>query len=278
MINVSVIITTLNEAQNLPRCLTALKDFDEVIIVDSGSVDETQNIAAQHHATFHDYQWNGAYPKKRQWCLDNITTKHDYIFFVDADEEVTTDLVAEIKNLDFQKSGYFVKGRYCWDGKILTYGLQNNKLALFHRYQFEFPVIDDLHDFSMGEMEGHYQPVLKEGGEHCQIGQLKQSLNHFAHDSHDAHENCDKWRNRHQRYAAWEAGMIVNKAYPKEVSPYRQILKDVFRKLPCRGVVAFIHCYILKLGFLDGRAGFHFAKSRWTYYQMVSAALKTNKA
>ena len=272
LIKVSVIITTLNEAENLPRCLAALTDFVEVIIVDAGSTDETRHIAAQYDAIFYDYQWNGAYPKKRQWCLDNIQTKHDYIFFVDADEEVTTDLVDEIKNLDFQKSGYFVKGRYCWDNKTLQYGLQNNKLVLFHRQKFEFPVIDDLYDFSMGEIEGHYQPVLKEGGKHYQIGQLNQPLNHFAHD------NRDKWYSRHQRYAAWEAGMITNKAYPKEVSPYRQALKDVFRQLPCRGVVAFVHCYILKLGFLDGRAGFNFAQSRWIYYQMVSAALKTNKA
>ena len=272
LIKVSVIITTLNEAENLPRCLAALTDFDEVIIVDSGSTDETRHIAAQYDAIFYDYQWNGAYPKKRQWCLDNITTKHDYIFFVDADEEVTTDLVDEIKKLDFQKSGYFVKGRYCWDNKTLQYGLQNNKLVLFHRQKFEFPVIDDLHDFSMGEIEGHYQPILKAGGRQGQIDQLSQPLNHFAHD------NRDKWCSRHQRYAAWEAGMITNKAYPKEVSPYRQALKDVFRQLPCRGVVAFVHCYILNLGFLDGRAGFNFAKSRWIYYQMVSAALKTNKA
>src|SRR5688572_10660432 len=137
-IPVSVLIATRNEARNLSHCLEALGDFDEIIVIDSDSADGTTTIARQNHVKVVDYEWNGLYPKKRQWCLDNLTLKHDWVFFVDADEIVTPELAAEIHSLDFGAAGYFVKGRYVWKGKPLKYGLQNNKLCLFNRKKIEF--------------------------------------------------------------------------------------------------------------------------------------------
>lgn len=272
MIKISVLITVLNEEENLPRCLDALKDFNEIIVIDSGSQDKTLDIAKNYGANIIHFKWNGAYPKKRQWCLDNIGTKNDYIFFVDADEELTLDLIEEIKNLDFKKSGYFIKGQYNWRGQNLKHGLKNNKLVLFDKDKFEFPVINDLGNFCMGEMEGHYQPILKKQYKNEKIGQLNAVLNHFAYD------DAARWGQRHARYATWEAGMINRKLYPKENNKGREILKIMFRNLPCRGAIAFIHSYIYELGFMDGRAGFEFALSRFEYYQMVKRALITNKA
>ena len=112
MINVTVVITTLNEQAHLARCLKALinpsQKFDEIIILDSNSTDRTVDIAHEHQVRVESFQWNGQYPKKRQWFLDHIETKHDYIFFVDADEEVTPELIQEIEKLDFKCAGYFV--------------------------------------------------------------------------------------------------------------------------------------------------------------------------
>lgn len=270
MINVSVFVTTLNEAANLPRCLKALRYFDEVIVVDSGSSDKTIMTASKLGARVESFRWKGGYPKKRQYCLEYIKTKHDYIFFVDADEEVTPELVAEIIQLDFKKAGYFVKGKYFWNGKALAHGLENNKLVLFDKNKIEFPVVKDLDDFCMGEMEGHYQPVLKEAHKGEKIGQIKNALIHYAC------EDKKSWAERHLRYAKWEAGMIVNDLYPKEDDKNRELFKRLYRKMPCRGVIAFVHSYIYKLGFLDGRAGIELALSRSRYYQMVSAALKAN--
>lgn len=281
MINISVIVTVLNEAKNLPRCLIALKNFDEVIVVDSGSSDETVQVASHYGARVESFSWKGGYPKKRQWCLDYIKIKHDYIFFVDADEEISDALIAEIIQLKFKRAGYFVTGEYCWHGKILSHGLKNNKLALFHKDKFEFPVVNDLGAFCMGEMEGHYQPILKRTHRWSAIGQLKAPLVHFAY------EDEKSWQERHLRYAKWEAGMIANNLYPVENKKSRELMKRMFRNMPIRGVVAFAHSYIFKLGFLDGRAGYDFAKSRYRYYKMVSYflnaeneksnALKTSK-
>lgn len=272
MINITVLVTTLNEAENLPRCLMALQEFDEIIVIDSGSKDGTVEVAQSLGAQIIPYQWNGLYPKKRQWVLDNVQTKHDYIFFVDADEEVTRELIKEIKALELTAAGYFVKGRYAMQGKVLNHGLHNNKLVLFDKNKIEFSVVDDLGINCMGEMEGHYQPVLKSAQTQEKLEQLHAPLNHLAL------EGDDKWLARHQRYAAWEARMIARGAYPKENNKNRDVMKAVFRKLPMRGNIAFVHSYFIKLGFLDGLEGYHFALSRRAYYKMVSRALIANKS
>ncbi len=71
--------------------------------------------------------------------------------------------------------------------------------------------------------------------------------------------------------------MIAGSLYSREDNKFREVLKTIFRKLPFRGEVAFIHSYIYKLGFLDGRVGFVFARSRHAYYRVVTRSLKPNK-
>lgn len=269
---VSVLITTLNVADHLGRCLAALHRFDDVIVIDSHSADNTQDIARSAGVRVENFLWDGRYPKKRQWCLDNLDIKNDWVFFVDADEEVSPALVQEMETLDLNAAGYFVKGRYIWQNCVLRHGLCNNKLALFNRHKISFPAIDDLDLDGMGEIEGHYQPVLKSAYAGEAIGQVSTPLTHFAY------EDTAQWQARHERYAKWEAQMIRRKAYPRDPSWAREAMKQIFRHIPWRGIVAFIHCYILKFGFLDGAAGYHFARSRFYYYQMVSDFLKTNKS
>jgi hypothetical protein len=138
---------------------------------------------------------------------------------------------------------------------------------LFNRHQFEFPEVSDLGSFCMGEMEGHYQPVLKPDYKQESLGMLQNSLHHFAYDDEE------KWLKRHEKYAIWEAGMIATKAYPREDNMWRDMLKSAFRHMPMRGWVAFFHSYLFKLGFFDGKAGLDFANSRKQYYQMVDQSL-----
>ena len=275
MIPVSVIITTLNEAKNLARCLEAVKHFDEIIVVDSGSTDETVKIAQKFGVRVERFEWNGQYPKKRQWCLDSLNIKYDFVFWVDGDEQVSPMLMTEIYQLDFSAAGYFVRGIYAGEEGYLFHGLQNNKLALFNRHKIKFPVVNDLDIDGMGEIEGHYQPVLKPSFQSDKILQLKEPVFHYAYEDDEA------WQGRHARYALWEAGMIARDAYPKDPNKSRELLKSLFRKMPLRGVIAFCHSYFLKSGYKDGRDGLKFAKSRYDYYTMVATelkrVLKTNK-
>jgi diguanylate cyclase (GGDEF)-like protein len=78
-------------------------------------------LAELEDAQVMPFTWSGRYPKKRQWCLDNLSLKHDRVFFVDADEEVTKELAAEIAALDFRSAGYFVPGRYVMNGSALKF-------------------------------------------------------------------------------------------------------------------------------------------------------------
>jgi len=267
LIPVSAIVTTYNEEKNLGRCLRSLKDFDQIIVVDSNSTDRTHDIAREYADHLEVFTWNGQYPKKRQWCLENLKIAHQYVFFVDGDEEITEELIEEIRKLDFSKAGYFVKGQYVWKDKPLKHGLVNNKLVLFDITKIEFPVVNDLDMKGMGEMEGHYQPILKPEYKGKTLGKIQNSLLHYAY------EDRQGWYQRHQRYAAWEAAMIKRDAYPQDPNPQRETFKKIFRKIPIRPIIAFCHSYFVKVGFLDGWAGYEFAKSRYDYYILVKEYL-----
>lgn len=263
---VSVIITTKNESSRIDKCLSALMGFDEILVVDSGSTDGTQDIVFRRGATLVPYIWNGLYPKKRQWCLDHLKLKNDWIFFVDADEIITEKLFREIQCL-FQKGmppcdGYFVRGHYVLNGRTQRFGLSNSKLALFDRRRFEYPVVNDLDLPGMGEMEGHYQPIVLPG-QRGKIGRLKSWL------LHEAYDGPEEWLVRHRRYAEWETGMNMRNAWPADPMRRRQALKRIFRAMPGRAYAAFFHSYILKLGFLDGAAGMRLAIDRYRYYCLI---------
>ncbi len=269
-IPVSVIVATKNEAGRIGKCLDALKVFDEIVVVDSGSTDDTVRLSSEAGATVVSFTWNGVYPKKRQWCMDNLRLKYDWIFFVDADEIVTEDLVAEIKALFERKpscAGYFITGCYVIDGRILRFGLNNSKLTLFDRRSFIFPEVNDIGLPGMGEMEGHYQPVFKKGYA-GRIGRLKAPLLHYAYNT------AETWQSRHRRYAAWEAGMNARNAWPADPVPWRQMLKRLFRSLPLRPYIAFGHSYIWKKGFLEGKQGFVLALDRYSYYSLVQKSAR----
>lgn len=269
MIPVSVVVTVRNEESRIRACLEALRAFGETVVVDSESADATAAIAARCGARVVPFQWNGRYPKKRQWCLDNLTLKHDWVFFVDADEIVTPELETELAALFANGlppcAGYFVKGRYVLEGKPLRFGLCNNKLALLDRRKTAFPVIDDLDIPGMGEMEGHYQPVLKAGHESDKIGQLRAALLHHAYGGRP-----EDWVRRHERYAAWERGMNAKNAWPADPVRGRHAVKKLFRATPFRPLIAFAHCYFLKSGWRDGYGGFRLALDRLRYYRMIS--------
>lgn len=265
-IPVSVVAAVRGEAARIERCLAALKGFSEIVAVDSDSTDGTAEIARRAGARVVPFSWDGRYPKKRQWCLDRLDLKHDWVLFVDADEIVTPELADEIRVLFSLPhpppcAGYFIDGLYAADGRILRHGLRNRKIALLDRRAMAFPAVDDLDLPGMGEMEGHYQPVP--WNPRAKIGKLRHPM------LHETDTGGPAWQARHERYAAWEAGMNRKNAWPQDPVPWRQALKAVFRALPFRPAAAFLHSYILKAGFLDGKPGWRLARSRALYYAMI---------
>jgi len=263
MIPVTVMIMTLNEGARINACLAALQGFDDIHVIDSGSQDDTASIATKSGAQVHDFRWDGRYPKKRQWCLDKLTIKHDWVLFIDADEIMTQPLKSEITEFfatgnDIECAGVLITGRYVLEGKLLRYGLANRKIALLNKRKMTF--VNDLDCPGMGEIEGHYQPVTISNQPHKII-----SFHNYL--EHHANDDRAQWLARHQRYARWEACMNKQKAWPRDPVLWRQWLKVVFRTMPCRGMIAFVHSYIVK-------RGFKMACDRRLYYRMISNANK----
>jgi glycosyltransferase involved in cell wall biosynthesis len=111
MSTISAVVIARNESANLPRCLKSLRLADEVIVVDSGSADDTREIAWEHGAVVHEIDWEGFGPAK-QFGVEQASS--EWILSVDADEVVTPELAAEIKETvasDPAHNGFFVPRR-----------------------------------------------------------------------------------------------------------------------------------------------------------------------
>ncbi len=266
MVPATVMIMTRDEQANIENCLKSLSEFDEIIVVDSASTDKTCEIARECGAHVVPFEWDGTYPKKRQWALENIETHHDWIFFVDADEIIPQTVTEEIKSVLAVPNGFagfFVVSDYCINGRMTRFGLKNKKLALLNKRDMCFPVVDDLDCAGMGEIEGHYQPVLRTRAKHGDIGVLSSRM------VHDIILDKD-WREKHTRYAQWASCVERRRVLPQDPVKIRRMLKAMFVKMPCRACIAFLHSFVLKLGFLDGYAGFLLAKSRYDYYRLIA--------
>lgn len=268
-IPVSVIVMTRNEAVNLPACLDALGRFAEVFVVDSHSTDGTPAMARERGARVVPYRWDGRYPKKKQWCLDRLPFAFDWVFFVDADERPTPPLVEEIARLIAggpRRAGYFVPGRPVFLGRRLRFGEGTCKLALLDRRRARFPVLDDLDVPGMGEVEGHYQPVV-DGA----VGRLRQPLLHADG------RPLTAWFERHNGYSDWEAVLRSDGRHRRTIDgeePLRRCLKRLFDRLPLRPLAVFLYGYVLRLGFLDGLDGLHHAVARAFYYWQIEVKMR----
>lgn len=261
MIPVTAIVVTKNESENLAQCLLPLVTrFTRVIVLDSGSTDDTVEIATNLGAEVMKYMWGGTYPKKRQWALDNIYGLSDWVLFIDADEVLSHELVLEMRLLfarGVTADGFFIYGRPVWMRKQLHFGQWNNKLCLFRRSCFAFPPVNDLDIPGMGEIEGHYQPVRI--NPNARIGQMHAPI------IHENHKGRGAWNAKHKQYALWESEMIKRGAFPPDPVPWRESLKQFTRASWVRPYLLFVYGYIFKLGFLDGVAGFDYALARAKY-------------
>jgi glycosyltransferase involved in cell wall biosynthesis len=272
MIPVTVVVMTRNEAANIRPCVRALDRFDQVFVVDSGSDDGTAEIAAGLGADVVSFQWNGRYPKKKQWCLDNLALRNSWVLYCDADERITPELADEIASLmvsGTDLAGYFIPGQPVFGGVRHRHGAWNRKLALMDRRRASFPAFPDLNVDTMWEVEGHYQPELQ-----GRAGSLRHAM------IHEEATSLHGWFDRHNRYSDWEAALLfdgrIGQLSHRERG-CRKFLKGVFIRMPGRPLAAFLHSYLLRMGFLDGMPGFDRAVARAFYYWQIGVKLRVHK-
>ena len=125
-ISISVAIPVKNEEQNLARCLERLHRFEEIIVIDSGSTDRTKEIAHQFGARVVDFQWDGHYPKKRNWLLLTQTIASPWILFLDADEYVDDAFCEEVARATQRDDvdGFWLGYENYFLGRKMRFGLE----------------------------------------------------------------------------------------------------------------------------------------------------------
>jgi glycosyltransferase involved in cell wall biosynthesis len=253
---ISVIVAARNEEKNLPRCLEALRAVDEVYVIDSQSTDATPEIACSYGAKVVQFYYQGGWPKKRQWAMENLSFAHDWIMLIDADEALTQELTAEIRraienpNID----GYYISLRMHFLGRVLRHGDAGFwKLALFCRGKGRYECRLRDQDASMADMEIH-EHVIVDGP----TARLASPLIH-----HNV-ESLSRYIQKHDEYSNWEARVLLQsdrnsaELQPKLLGTQaqrRRWLKKKLYALPGSPILLFLYRYFFRLGFLDGVPG-----------------------
>lgn len=260
----TVAIPVRNDASNLRKCLPRLLAFQHIFVIDSASSDDTRQIAEAHGARVLDFAWNGKFPKKRNWFLQNTQLNTEWILFLDADEFVDARFCDEVRTeiSNTGKVGFWLNYTNHFLGQPLKFGVPQRKLALFRADAGEYERIDEDH-WSGLDMEVHEHPVLV--GE---TGEISSPIDH------DEDRGLAKFIDRHAQYAAWEARRwaLLNTPWTSASGPsltQRQHFKYRHVQRWWYPAFYFLYAYIMRLGFLDGRAGFAYAVLKSWYFYLI---------
>lgn len=266
---VSVIVPTLNEIENIERCLKSVSWANEIFVVDSGSVDGTQEAAEALGTKVVQFHFNGTWPKKYNWSLDNLPFSHEWVIILDADEELTPEAEEEIREICTTNKkgadGYFINRRFMFMNKWLRHAYYPNwNLRLFKRRLGRFEKLTDSATDS-GDIEIHEHIVI--GGK---TGYIKSGMNHYAFPT------IESFVEKHNRYSNWEAHVALDNYLgvksARELKSrnvgFKRFFKVLSKKIPFRPTLRFLYVYIFQGGILDGIEGYYFARLHY-YYELL---------
>ena len=232
MIKLSVVIITFNEEKNIERCLTSVKKIaDEIVVLDSFSKDKTQAICERYGVNFFQHAFDGHIQQKNRAVT---YAKNSHVLSLDADEALDETLVKSIMAIksNFNKDGYYMNRltNYCghWVRNCGWY--PDKKLRLWDKAKGEWTGINP-----------HDKYELFEGDKNA--GYLKGDILHYSYYTiEDHYKQVDYFTS------------IASKAY------FEKGKRAPLFKLIINPIAKFIDHYFLKLGFLDGHAGFLISK------------------
>ncbi len=261
--NVSVLIPVRNEVGNIADCLESVAWSDDVVVVDSGSVDGTVEVASRHGAKVVNFSWNRHFPKKKNWALENVPWKNDWVLILDADERITPALGEEIlrRAANPDADGYFINRRFMFMGRWIRHcGYYPSwNLRLFRHSLGRY---EKLHKADTGSGDNEVHEHVELNG---RAGRLGHDMLHYAY------PDISTWIEKHNRYSNWEAKVEVETS-EKIAGPNigghlasRRRMREWSRQMPFRPLLRFLYSYVLKRGFLDGYEGFMFCRLLATY-------------
>lgn len=266
--SISVLILTKNEEQDLPDCLKSVAWSDDIHVYDSNSTDKTTEIAEAFGAKVTKRPFDN-WAAHQNWGLQNLPFKYPWVFYIDADERMTQELAKEVLNAVSQ-AGDNVAFRIQRRDFYLDTWLKHVQTSPFYMRLFKFNKM---------RYERMVNPISIADGP---VGQLNSYLDHFPFSKGISH-----WIERHNSYSSFEAAQIIenrkNQAAfsiikaitAKDFHERRFHQKECFYRLPMRPLVKFFILYVIKRGFLDGKAGLSYAILQSIYEYFI--VLKTKE-
>ncbi len=267
--SVSVLICTKNEERNLPGCLESVAWSDDVFVLDSGSDDNTVNLAKERGAKVAERQFDN-FSAHKNWALENLDFAHDWVLIVDADERVSPELAREIAAAVARPGeicGYYLARQNYFCGRWIRHGgwYPDYNLRLLRRGRGRY------------ESRLVHEHVILDGP----AGYLENPL------IHQDYKGIERYFERHNVYSSLEAvearrtltasanGARLPALLWGKGPARRRFLKNLaYRYVPARALGKFIWMYLIKLGFLDGRLGFRYCLLHTFYEYQVSLKLE----
>ena len=264
---ISVVILTLNEADNLPRCLASVAWTDDVVVLDSGSTDATVEVAQAHGARVLTRAF-GSFAGQRNYAMEQAGFRHPWVLHLDADEVVTPALREELQAVAGTAGTPFPVYRVA--SKIIFMGRWLKHAGMYPAYQVRFGRSEALRFIDHGHGQREVQPP-------DQVGTLRHPLEHY-----NFSKGVNDWFARHLRYAEREAGLMLaergqplrpRQLFNSDATVRRRALKHLAARLPLRPWLRFFYTGILRGGFLDGIAGLRYARMLAIYQQFIDINL-----
>src|SRR5687767_5082565 len=220
---VSVLVPVRNEQANIQRCLEALAWADEIFVVDSQSTDATASLAEACGARVVQFHFNGTWPKKKNWALQNLPFTHEWVLIVDADEVLPPEAEEEIRTVlasNRMHAGYWINRRFMFMGQWLRHAYYPNwNLRLFKHRLGRYEKITD-HATASGDNEVH-EHVIVNGP----TARVRVEMDHYAFPS------IEVFVEKHNRYSNWEARVAIDHALTKSAARIQDSEVELLRRL-----------------------------------------------
>lgn len=263
--SITAIILTKNEEVNIERCIkNVLPYVNRVVVVDSGSTDNTLEIAKKLGADIYIHEPFVHYAKQFNWAIDNTNITTQWIYRIDADEIITKELGEEMVEACYRHrnddvNGLVMKFKIYFMGKFLTHG------GMYPFY--------NLTVFKKGK--GRYED--RSFGEHIVLSEGK-TIDLMNDCLHYDFKDLTVWINKHNWYATREVSdynatklfQQVDTTLYHEAQKSKKLRDGLYYKLPkfWRAKFYYWYRYYFKMGFLDGEAGkvHAFLQAYWYRY------------
>lgn len=264
---VSVVVLTKDEEVNIERCLASVAWAAQVVVVDSGSTDRTVQLARRAGAEIIEQDWLG-FASQREFALRSAVLRHDWVYFVDADEWISSELAQGVSEAVARAgySAYRQRFRLVFSGAWIRH-------CGWYSGSWVVRLMDKGHATFSGAEFG--ERVTIDG----RIGRLDNDIVDWDK------KGLVSWLHKHIRYAELEADKQAAKLRSaqrlrrfherrqEDSTPFgRAFLRDVVAPgVPAKPVALFLYMYVLRLGFLDGMAGLRFCFLHAWFRMTVSA-------